>query len=336
MLNALGRGLMACALMLLVFTSQSWASCGSATCPLDTRSSFVSEKGLIRLGYEFEYIDQDQPRIGTNKASVGEISGHHDEQRTVNRIHRFLGTYGVTDRLSLDLAIPVVSRSHRHIHNHHGGAEIIPEGWDFAGIGDLSVLTRYAFFKPEQTSHPTLSGIFGVEFPTGKSHITNDDGDEAEPGITPGSASYDFIVGGASLQHFTVPTVGGLSAAMPLFLSANYKINGKGHEDYRLGNVLAISLGTTYPVMKWFGIMSQLNLVVKEKDDKGETSEEVQKTGGEFLYFSPGVQFGLGESLEWSTIVQIPIHQRVNEIQLTSDYNLLTNVSYKFQFGGHR
>lgn len=70
MLSALQRGLMACAVTLLTCISQSWASCGSATCPFDTRSSFVSEKGLMRLGYEFEYIDQDQPRIGTNKASA--------------------------------------------------------------------------------------------------------------------------------------------------------------------------------------------------------------------------------------------------------------------------
>ncbi len=334
MTSAIKRGLMACAMTLFALAAQSWASCGSATCPLDTRSWVEHKKGQLRLGYEFEYIDQNQPRIGTHDAEVGEISGHHDEQETINRVHRFFGNWGITDRLALDVAIPVVSRSHRHIHNHHGGAEIIPEGWDFTDIGDLSVQTRYAFFKPAEAKHPTLFGIFGMEFPTGKSHITNDDGDEAEPGITPGSASYDFIVGGASLQHFSVPTAGGLNAAMPLFLSVNYKINGKGHEDYRLGNLLAVNLGTTYPIMKWLGIMSQLNLVVKEMDDKGETSEEVQKTGGEYLYYSPGLQFRLAEAWEWSTVVQIPIHQRVNEIQLTSDYNVLSSVNYKFKIGG--
>lgn len=334
MTSALGRGLFACVLTLGTGISFSWASCGSATCPFDTRSSFVSEKGLMRLGYEFEYIDQDQPRIGTRKASVGEISGHHDEQRTVNRVHRFLGTYGLTDRLSADLALPLVSRSHRHIHNHHGGAEIIPEGWDFTEIGDFTAQARYAFFKPAQDSRPTLSGLFGMEFPTGKTHITNSDGDEAEPGITPGSASYDFIVGGVSLQHFSVPTVGGQYAAMPLFLSVHYKINGKGHEDYKLGNVLAANLGTAYPIAKWLGFISQLNLVVKEKDDKGQTYEEVQKTGGEYLFYSPGVQLRLADAWEWSTVVQVPIRQRVNEIQLTSDYNVLSSVNYRFKIAG--
>jgi hypothetical protein len=334
MTSAFRRGLIACAMTLLACLSSSWASCGSATCPLDTRSSFVSEKGLVRLGYEFEYLDQDRPRIGSRKASVGEIRGHHDEERTINRVHRFLGTYGVTDRLSVDMALPLVSRSHRHVHNHHGGAEIIPEDWDFWGVGDFSLQGRYAFFKPANESRPTLFGFAGVEFPTGKSHVENATGGEAEPGITPGSASYDFNVGGASLQHFSVPTVGGTFAAMPLFLSVNYKMNGKGHDDYRIGNMLFVNLGTTYPVVKWLGIMSQLNLIVREKDDRGATFEEVEKTGGEFLFFSPGLQFRLAEAWEWSWLVQIPIRQRVNEIQLTSDYNVLSSVNYRFRMGG--
>lgn len=334
MTRAIKRGFIACAGTLLLGISQSWASCGSATCPLDARSAFVSEKGLVRVGYEFEYIDQNQPMIGSKKASVGEMSGHHDEQRTINRIHRFLGTYGVTGRLSVDLALPVISRSHRHVHNHHGGTEIIPAGWDFFDVGDLSVQSRVALFKPTEAARPTLFGIFGVEFPTGKSHITNAEGDEAEPGITPGSDSYDFTLGAASLQHFSVPAWGGHSALLPLFLSADYRFNGKGHEGYRIGNVFTVNLGARYPVFEWLGILSQLNLVVNERDDRGMTSEAVGKTGGERLYYSPGLQWRLAGAWEWSTLVQIPLYQRVNQIQLTSDYNVLSSVNYRFRIGG--
>jgi len=56
----------------------------------------------------------------------------------------------------------------------------------------------------------------------------------------------------------------------------------------------------------------------------------VGKTGGEYVYYSPGLQVRWGD-WEWSNLVQIPIYQRVNQIQLTSDYNLLTNLSYKFR-----
>lgn len=323
------RKVVASSLILLVSVTRGWASCGSATCPLDTRSSLQNEKGFIRLAYEFELIDQDQPRISTHKANVGEISGHHDEQKTVNRIHRFSGVWGVTDRLSVESALPVISRSHRHIHNHHGTP--IPEGWDFTGLGDLALQGRYAFFKPADLKHPTLSGIFGVEFPTGKSEIHNADGDEAEPGITPGSDSYDFLVGGTSLQNLSVPTLQGEYAVMPFFVSLAYKINGKGHDDYKLGNVFSANTGVTYPLNRWLGFITQLNLLVKERDDQGLTGEEVEKTGGEYLYVSPGILIRLGERWELTAIAQVPLRQRVNNIQLTSDYNLLTGLSYKFR-----
>jgi len=298
---------------------------------VDTRSWFASDRGTIRLGYEFEYIDQNQPRIGTHQAAVGEISGHHDEQRTVNRLHRFTGTWGITDRWSLDLGLPFVSRSHRHIHNHMGGAEIIPEGWDFSGLGDLTVQTRYAFFKPEENRHPTLSAIVGGEFPTGTDDVHNADGDPAEPGVTPGSGSLDGIVGLASLQHFSVPMWGSDYALMPLFFSVLYKANGKGHEDYRLGYALSLNTGVTYPLKAWLGLMGQLNFLVKGKDSAGLTHEEVEKTGGETLYASPGIQIRISDRWEWSTLVQLPVRQRVNEIQLTSDYNLLSSLHYKFR-----
>ncbi len=324
------RIIMLSALVVLMGRHQSgWASCGSASCPLDTRSERPTSKGTVEVGYEFSYIDQDQPRIGRNKAAVGEIRGHHDEVRTLNRLHRLTGTMGLTDRLSLDLALPVVSRQHRHVHNHHGSP--IPDGWDFTGVGDLSVQGGYAFYKPADLRRPTLSGIVGAEFPTGKSHLLNDDGDEAESGITPGSASYDVFVGGSSLQAFSMPTLTGLNAVMPVFGSITYKINGKGHEDYRLGNVFSANAGATYPLYGWLGLSTQVNLLVKTKDGRGETSEEVGKTGGEFLYVSPGLLLRLGSPWELHAIVQVPVYQRVNEIQITSAYNLLTRLAYRFK-----
>jgi len=317
------------AVLLLFVSAAGWASCGSASCPLDTRSFQESNRGDIRLGYEFEFIDQDQPRIGTHKAHVGEIHGHHDEIRTINRLHRFTAGVGVTDRLSVDLAIPFVSRGHRHTHTHHGMP--IPSQWDFSGIGDLALRTRYAVFKPEAKSHPTVSLIGGVEFPTGKSEVHNAAGDHAEPGMTPGSDSWDWVLGASTLQHFSVPMVGGEYGMMPLFFSVTHQWNGKGHDDYRIGRQLGVNTGVVYPVRSWVGIITQLNLLVRGKDDRGATYEEIEKTGGEYLYVSPGLQVRPTDALELSAIVQVPVRQRVNQIQLTSDYNLLLGLGYRFR-----
>lgn len=316
------------AVLLLFVSAAGWASCGSASCPIDTRSVQETTRGDIRLGYEFEFIDQDQPRISTRKASVGEIHGHHDEVRTINRLHRFSVGAGITDRLWADVSIPVVAMSHRHIH-HHMGEEMV-EGWNFTDLGDLAIRGRYAVLKPEKGARPTVSLIAGLELPTGKSHENNADGEHAEPSMTPGSDSWDWLAGVSTLQHFSVPMVGGEFGQMPLFFSLTHQWNGKGVDDYRRGRTLGVNAGVVYPVRPWVGVMSQLNLLVRGKDDAGSTGEEVEKTGGEFLYYSPGLQFRIGGHWEAYTLVQIPLRQRVNRIQLTSDYNLQTGVSYRF------
>jgi hypothetical protein len=219
----------------VLFPVASRASCGSASCPIETLGVESREKGWLRLGYEFEYIDQDQPRIGTHDADVGEIRGHHDEVYTVNRTHRLTASYAFTDRLSADAILPFISRSHSHIH-HHGGDDI-PETWNFDGLGDASLMGRYVFLKPESASRPSLGILTGVELPTGKHEVKNEDGDLAEPGITPGSGSTDWIMGLTSNQSLPGRTLAGEYATLPLFFTVTYKANGRGEDNYRLGDV---------------------------------------------------------------------------------------------------
>ncbi len=306
----------------------AWASCGSASCPIDTASWERREPGSVSVGYQFEYIDQDEHRIGTRDASFREIRGHHDEEFTLNRTHRFSAAIGITDRWSVDLTLPFVSRAHAHVHRHHG-ADIL-EAWDIKGVGDVSLVNRYAVWKPEQPSHPTVSVILGGEFPTGYSHKVNEDRDEAESGIQPGSNSWDLIVGLSSLQTFTVPMPSGRHGMLPLYASAIGQLNGHGNDDYRLGDTLQVNIGSIYPVLPKLGLIGQINLLLKDRDDRGRTGEEIQKTGGEFLYLSPGLELHPSESCRMYAVVQLPVYQRVNLIQTVSDYNVLMGVSYRF------
>ncbi len=318
----------------LGFSAPAWASCGSASCPVDTSGERRQGKGWVEMGYQFEHIEQDQHRIGTRAAALGEIRGHHDEEFTVNRIHRFLGSVGLTDRLGVDLQVPFVSRSHAHIH-HHGDEDIL-EAWDIQGWGDLAARVKYAFWVPESRRLPTLSAILGGEFPTGTRGEKNDDGDIAEAGIQPGSNSYDLILGLSSRQEFSVPMLRGGYGTLPVFSSVIGQLNGPGTDNYRLGDTLQVNLGTSYPLTKRFGLLGQVNFLLKDLDDKGRTGEEIQKTGGEFLYFSPGLEFRPAENWRAFALIQLPVYRRVNSIQLVSDYNVLFGASYRFKAFGRR
>lgn len=318
-------------LFMAAAVAPAWASCGSANCPVDTTSGERREQGWVSAGYQFEYIEQDKHRIGTRRAAFGEVQGDHDEEFTLNRIHRFLASVGLTDRLSLDVSLPFISRSHAHI--DHDGGDLL-EAWDINGLGDFSTQIRYAFFKPISPQLPTLSAILGGEFPTGAHREKNDEGDEAEAGIQPGSGSYDLIAGLSSLQTFSAPMLDGRYGTLPLFSSVIGQFNGAGNENYRLGDTLNVNLGTAYPVLPKLGLLAQLNFTLRDRDGIGDTREEVQKTGGEFLYFSPGLEFRPTENWRAYALIQIPVYQRVNSIQVVSDYNVLFGMTYRFKAFG--
>src|SRR5262245_18164177 len=72
------------------------ASCGAAFCMVNTSwnvQGVWTEPGM-RFDLRFEYIDQDQPRAGSDKVAVGQIPQHHDEIRTINR--NWLATFDYT------------------------------------------------------------------------------------------------------------------------------------------------------------------------------------------------------------------------------------------------
>ncbi len=308
--------------------SPAQASCGSASCPADTSSWGDRKAGDVELGYQFEYVEQDQHQIGRHSAAFREIRGHHDEEFTVSRVHRLSASAELTDRLGVDFKLPFVNRSHAHIHRH-GGADIL-ESWDLSGLGDLAMTVRYDFWKPENRRLPTLTAIAGGEFPTGSYNEKNSDGDVAELGIQPGSHSTDFIVGLASRQMFQAKRLTGGTGPLPIFFSVIGQLNGKGTDDYRLGDTLQVTMGTSYPVFPKVGLLGQINFLLRGRDDKGSTREEIQKTGGEFLYLSPGLEFRPNENWRIYGLAQIPVYQRVNLIQTVSDYNLLFGATYRF------
>jgi hypothetical protein len=66
------------------------------------------------------------------------------------------------------------------------------------------------------------------------------------------------------------------------------------------------------------------------------TGEEIQKTGGEMLYLSPGLEWRPTTDWRLYAIVQVPVYERVSLIQTVSDYNLLVGVSSRFSLGKKR
>jgi len=324
-------------LLVLLFTAEASlrASCGSSSCPLDLNALNLPETRRVSLDLSLQYVDQDQPRIGTRNARVGEIPGeHHDEVRTVNRISTLALTYAATSRLHLVASLPFISRDHQHLASSHehitSQHNNVPESWDIRGIGDLSLLARAEVVEGNRTTRSGLWLIGGVKLPTGAHEVRNVDGEAGELPIQPGSGTIDGIAGlswnGGVIRRSGAHGGMGDFAVVPYFLSATYQFRGS-RDDYRLGNELQLNAGGAYPLGRHLEALLQLNARVRERDS-GDP-EETGMTGGTYAYASPGLRWSFRGAALYG-IVQLPVYQNVNALQLTSTSNYVIGVQTRF------
>src|SRR2546430_17557202 len=85
------------------------ASCGAASCPLDLNALNRPAAGHFAAELSFEYIDQDQPRVGTRAVAVGAIPAEHDQVRTINLGAPLLPRYAPSVHLLFGPQVPYVS-----------------------------------------------------------------------------------------------------------------------------------------------------------------------------------------------------------------------------------
>jgi hypothetical protein len=304
---------------LLAASAQADAGCGSAFCSLNTnwstQGAWTETGGRFDLRYEF--IDQDQPRSGTHDVGVGEIPRHHDEVRTINRNYIAGFDYTFDSNWGAGIQLPVVDRSHEHIHNHAGGQ--IPEAWNFTEIGDVRVVGHYRF-----TPAPASAGAFGLQFgaklPTGKIDVANGDGDVAERSLQPGSGTTDVILGG----FYSGP----LTNRSTWFADVNWQAPVSERDQYKPGSRAGFDVGLSQPLTGRLALLLQLNTLWKDRD-RGANAEP-EDTGGTFVHFSPGLSLALGDKTQLYGFVQVPMYQRVNGVQLIADWSVAAGLSHRF------
>lgn len=300
------------------------ASCGSEQCPIDFGMPW--EHSILSFDLSQQYIDQDQPRAGTQDVAVGAIPSPEDEVRTVNRITTARAIYHPTADWSLSASLPFVSRYHEHIHNEEGQP---PERqrWSYDGVGDVQALAT-RIFGGETGPRYTFSA--GAKAPTGETEVPTDNGEQPEPPARPGDGAWSFLAGAGVEWKATVRMLGGSYGSLPVRLSAQGRANGKGTEEYRVGNEVQIHLGSDYPLTRvlQFGLSTDARF--RAKDDVGLTDSEAGNTGGTWVYVSPGFRASLEGRMGLYGGVQLPVYRRLNGINLVSDINFYAGLTRAF------
>jgi hypothetical protein len=309
---------------LWLLPSGAFASCGSEHCPIDL--GMLWEHSLLTFDLSQQYIDQNQPRVGTRDAAVGALPGPEDEVRTVNRITTARAVYQPSDRWSVTASLPFVSRYHEHIHNETGNPPELMR-WNYDGVGDLEAVVSRSFAHGEEPStRYRLSA--GIKAPTGVRHVEEFNGEEPEPSARPGNGAWGAIAGIGTQWALTTKMPGGEYGSLPIRLSVLGRANGRGTERYRVGSEIQSNLGLSYPVTRWFELLLSGDFRVRAKDDAGDTDAEPGHTGGTWAFVSPGIRVNAAAKTAFYGVVQLPVYQRVNGINLVSDFNLYLGVTH--------
>lgn len=315
------RRLIILAVSLALFPVRANASCGSEHCPIDL--GMLWEQSRLSFDLSQQYIDQNQPRVGTHDAAVGAIPGEENEVRTVSRVTTARVMYQPGGNWSVVASLPFVSRYHEHIHDEAGTPEL--QRWNYTGIGDMEGQVSRIFTRGgEGAARYHVTG--GIKAPTGVRHVEEFDGHEPEPPARPGNGAWGAIAGVGAQWSLTTKMLGGAYGAIPVRLSLMGHANGHGTERYRVGSELQSNLGVSYPVARSFELLLSGDFRVRAKDDPGDTDADAGHTGGTWAFVSPGIRVSAAKTAFYG-VVQLPVYQRVNGINLVSDFNLYLGVS---------
>jgi len=312
--------LLGCSVLL---STSSYASCGSAFCMLNTNWSAqgVWTQPGARLDLRYEYVDQDEVRSGTGKASADDIAAmDHHEISTRNNNLQATFDYAFNDIYGVSINAPLVSRKHQHLHVDENVSDVEHEQWDFTKLGDVKVVGRMQL-SPTTDLHDAYGINLGFKLPTGAHDIANDEGEIAERSLQPGTGTTDAIAG--AYYRKLLPELNSQWFTQLLFSKPLNKRDG-----FEIGQQVALDLGYRYRVNKIVNIMAQLNYSIKSRDS-GEQAEP-EDSGAKTLSFSPGLSISLNQTTQLYSFVHHRLYQNVNGVQLSNSDSFVVGISTRF------
>lgn len=309
---------------IMLMSSHSHASCGSAFCMLNTNWSAQGvwmEPGA-RLDLRYEYVDQDELRSGTHSATADEIADmDHREISTINNNLQAAFEYAFNDTYGISISAPLFSRKHTHLHvNPDDASDTEKEQWDFTKLGDVRVIGRMQLSSATNL-HEAFGINLGVKLPTGDYQVANDEGELAERSMQPGTGTTDAIVG--VYYHQQLPS---MKSQWFTQLQAVKPLNKR--DEYQAGNQISWDLGYRYGLTQNTNLMAQLNYVVKGRDS-GEQAEP-EESGTKTLSFSPGLSFTFNKTTQLYTFLHHRLYQNANGVQLSSKDSIVVGLSTRF------
>jgi len=350
----------------VVSTSFSWfslqtahAACGAVTCFVVVGSQQqVPQAGLLTFNTIYNYtpmrlldgtsgvipaIDQHDQRM---------ILDHHKEIRSITQTVTFDLNYGITDRLGIQVSIPYLWRTHKHIdglgEENGGRGELVP--FKDTGVGDVTFTGKYNILP---MLRGTIVGGFGVQVPTGSTSARDFAGHTMEAPGQLGKGQVGLI--GSLYQTYEL-----IPQRLSQFFYGSYRHTFRNNDGYQFGDEYSLNLGANgVPLASapWLALIGQFHWRYMVHDNMsaslersrvpsdggfpGETigldpailNRSIPNTGSTYFAFSPGFQVNVGELIDTPlTKMSSAYFYAQLPIERDSNNNLAQGTSYIFGF----
>jgi hypothetical protein len=329
-------------------------ACATCGCSLstDAATGYSSTSGW-RISLEYDYINQDQLRTGSNAisptqvAAINNAGGNQEvEHDTINRYTTLGLSYTANSNWSFRLLVPYIDRGHT-TYSNATTSQITPDqisGATSTGIGDTKFITTFQGLLPTHSlglqfgiklptgdyggSNAEGTGTVGrnpVAFTTGPNSLIPSPGNLLDTSLNTGTGSTDLIVGAFYYQP--------VSQNFDAFINGQYqaavseKLDQTG-EDYRPGNQATVSFGVRYEADPTFVPQLQVN-ITKKSSDQGALADTTD-TAGTVAYLSPGATAKVTDKLQVYAFAQLPIYSKLDGYQLFPHWTATAGLSYAF------
>jgi hypothetical protein len=258
----------------------------------------------------------------TDQRLIDSATNDHDLHSAAWSAEFFVGlSYGVTDRLTVSLAVPFELMRGFKAGEFDGinPAEVVTAD-TISGLGDATLLGKYRLLD----NPVELAVLGGLKIPTGKTTERTDDGDLLEPDHQPGSGSWDPLLGVAVARQFETFTLGA---------SVLYRITTRGRHDFTPGQQVIVAvkgelqlLGLgTFP--RLYGSL-ELSEQFTAKDKEGTVTNH--DTGGSIIGLGFGLRLRATEKLTFGGTFTLPLYQGLYGEQHKERYEILFGTAVDF------
>ncbi len=189
------------------------------------------------------------------------------------------------------------------------------------GIGDLILLGQYSFLSALDAK---WSFTAGVKFPTGRQYLVDDRGINLSPDMQPGSGTFDFFGRIAwTGHHLFIPNFNNQTSISYRYNTANKHFGDSRRmagRYFKSGNELIFSTSFNYLwVLKSWFVLPDFGIKFRFSAPNEEERSLAPNSGGYWLQLPLGVQFQPSEKVAVRLFSEIPIQEKLNGLQITTD-----------------